>query len=158
MFKQGAGTWLLTALQEFREQERHATSLAPQVVFEVGVVALAGQDDEVARGVVGAVAVLVVDDFAGQQRAAQQLFGKDTVQHESATGPGIPDPDVALVVSHAEAAPVVVGGKGENVGNHVSDDVSLTQFITLFSISNLKCLLGATCISLISLVCGKLVP
>ena len=82
---------MLDALEQFWEQAGHARLLAAQVKLGVGVVALAGQDDQVLGGVVGAVPVPVVDDLTGQEWAAEQPLSLHPVRQQTPACFWVPD-------------------------------------------------------------------
>lgn len=75
MLEQRPWLFLQNADEELREQEGHPAPLTAEVVLDVRVVPLAGQDDQVTGSIVGAVAVTVMHHFTIKQRTAQQRFG-----------------------------------------------------------------------------------
>lgn len=91
MLEEGASPLPYRPAEQFREEAGHAALLAAQVKFQVRVVGLAGEDEQVVRGVVALVAVTVMHDLAGQEWTAQRQFSQDAVLAAPPSSALIPD-------------------------------------------------------------------
>lgn len=89
--KESARGQAFDSLKQFREQTGHPRLLTAQVKLGVGVVALAGQDDQILGRIVGAVPIPVVHDLTGQERSAEQPLCLHPVRQQTFARFWVPD-------------------------------------------------------------------